>query len=286
VNDSIWEALLGVEARITYVNAGGIRTRALVAGSGPPLIFLHGNMGHLETFYRNIRAHAEHFTVYAIDMVGHGFSAKPLDRDYLPPTYAEHVRDFCDAVGAQKVAISGESLGGWVAGWFAQAYPERTAALVLNTAGGLSAYPEVMDRIKRLNRAAIANPTTETVRTRLESLMFDKSVVSDELIAIRRAIYALPEMRDVLERILVLQDMDTRQKYMLTADQLAKVTAPTCVIWTTHDPTAPVSVGEKYQSLIRGAKMHVMENCGHWPQFEDTETFNRIHIGFLREALA
>ncbi len=286
MKDTIWEALLGVEARIEYVNAGGIRTRALIAGSGPPLIFLHGNMGHLETFYRNIRAHAEHFTVHSIDMVGHGFSAKPLDRDYLPPTYAEHVRDFADAIGAKKVAISGESLGGWVAGWFAQAYPERTQALVLNTAGGLSAYPEVMDRIKRLNRAAVANPTTETVRTRLESLMFDKSVVTDELIAIRREIYALPEMAAVLERILVLQDMETRQKYMLTEAQLAKITAPTCVIWTTHDPTAPVSVGEKYQSLIRGAKLHVMENCGHWPQFEDTPTFNKIHIDFLREAWA
>jgi 2-hydroxy-6-oxonona-2,4-dienedioate hydrolase len=116
--------------------------------------------------------------------------------------------------------------------------------------------------------------------------MYDKSVVSDELIEIRRTIYALPEMRDVLERILVLQDMDTRQQNMLTAEHLARIKAPACVIWTTHDPTAPVSVGEKYASLIAGAKLHVMENCGHWPQFEDTPTFNRIHIDFLREALA
>lgn len=267
------------------VEVEGRRVGITTTGDGPPVVLLHG-IGRDRGDWRRIAPTlAEHFTVHAIDMVGHGFSDKPLDRDYIPPMYAAFVRDFADAIGAERIALSGESLGGWVAAWFAQAYPERISALVLNTAGGLSAYPEVMDRIKRLNRAAIANPTTETVRTRLESLMFDKSVVSDELIAVRRAIYALPATRDVLERILVLQDMDTRRTYMLTAEHLARIAAPTCVIWTTHDPTAPVSVGERYAALIAGARLHVMENCGHWPQFEDTPTFDAIHIGFLREAL-
>ena len=57
--------------------------------------------------------------------------------------------------------------------------------------------------------------------------------------------------------------------------------APTLVLWTTHDPTASVAVGEELAAAIPGSQFVVMEDCGHWPQFEDPETFNRIHIDFL-----
>lgn len=60
------------------------------------------------------------------------------------------------------------------------------------------------------------------------------------------------------------------------------IKAPTLVLWTDRDPTAPVETGEKLSAAIPGSKFIVMEGCGHWPQFEDHETFNRIHIDFLK----
>jgi 2-hydroxy-6-oxonona-2,4-dienedioate hydrolase len=53
------------------------------------------------------------------------------------------------------------------------------------------------------------------------------------------------------------------------------------VLWTTHDPTAPASVGEEIASHIPGSRFILMQNCGHWPQFEDAATFNRVHLDFL-----
>jgi 2-hydroxy-6-oxonona-2,4-dienedioate hydrolase len=53
------------------------------------------------------------------------------------------------------------------------------------------------------------------------------------------------------------------------------------VLWTTKDPSGPVTEAQRIASLIPGAKLAVMENCGHWPQYEDTETFNKIHLDFL-----
>ena len=53
------------------------------------------------------------------------------------------------------------------------------------------------------------------------------------------------------------------------------------MLWTTHDPTASVEVGRRLAGLIPGAEFVVMEDCGHWPQYEDAETFNRIHLDFL-----
>ena len=67
----------------------------------------------------------------------------------------------------------------------------------------------------------------------------------------------------------------------MTAEQWASIAVPTLVLWTSHDPTAKVEIGADLAALIPGAKFVVMQDCGHWPQFEDPATFNRIHIEFL-----
>jgi 2-hydroxy-6-oxonona-2,4-dienedioate hydrolase len=76
--------------------------------------------------------------------------------------------------------------------------------------------------------------------------------------------------------------METRLKNALTPERLQRITAPTLVLWTTHDPTAPPSVGRKFCDHIADSRFALMENCGHWPQFEKPEEFNHIQIEFLR----
>jgi 2-hydroxy-6-oxonona-2,4-dienedioate hydrolase len=71
---------------------------------------------------------------------------------------------------------------------------------------------------------------------------------------------------------------------MLDNDDLGAIAAPALVIWTDHDPTGAVEVGERFAEFIPDARLIVMEHCGHWPQFEDPATFNRVHIDFLRGA--
>jgi 2-hydroxy-6-oxonona-2,4-dienedioate hydrolase len=61
----------------------------------------------------------------------------------------------------------------------------------------------------------------------------------------------------------------------------ARIEAPTLVLWTTHDPGSTVEVGERLACGIRGARFVVMDRCGHWPQFEDAQTFNRLQLEFL-----
>src|SRR3546814_13360613 len=79
------------------------------------------------------------------------------------------------ALGRDKAHISGESLGGWVAAHMAIHHPEKVDRIVLNTAGGWTAHPPVMERIKALSTAAPENPTWEAIRSRLEFLMHDRS---------------------------------------------------------------------------------------------------------------
>ena len=279
---SIWTDLTRVPFTQGYLDAGGVRTRYLAAGDEdkPLLILIHGTGGHAEAYSRNLAAHAEHFRTYAIDLVGHGWSDKPK-LDYEIADYAKHVINVIKALGHKKAHVSGESLGGWVAGWMAVHHPEWLDRTVLNTAGGWTAYPEVMERIKRLTMEAVNDPSPERIRTRLEFLMHDHSKVNDDLVEVRRAIYAQPGYADIMERILCLQEMDIRQRNMFSSEDSAKINTPTLVLWTSHDPTAAPEEGRKIADAIPDARFEVMNECGHWPQFEDPETFNRIHIDFL-----
>src|SRR6266404_5844826 len=171
MSSSAWVEMLGGE--VCYFDAGGIRTRCLHAGSGEPLILLHGMGGHAEAYIKNIMPLAGRFHVYAIDMIGHGYTDKPEIR-YGIPEFVDHVRKFMKAIGASKAHIEGESLGGWVAAWLAMEHPEQVSSLILNTNAGLKitdqspeAEAQAVARLQKLTREALADPTRETVRRRL-----------------------------------------------------------------------------------------------------------------------
>ncbi len=139
-----------------------------------------------------------------------------------------------------------------------------------------------MARIKELSQRAADSPTWDFIKARLEWLMADKAVVTDDLVATRQAIYAADGFAQAMRNALVLQEMEIRKRNLLTDADWALIKAPTLVLWTTHDPTNPVDEGRRLASLIPGAGFVVMEHCGHWPQFEDADTFNRVHIAFLQ----
>jgi 2-hydroxy-6-oxonona-2,4-dienedioate hydrolase len=280
--NTLWSQLAQGEFTLSYVDVGGIRTRCLSAGTshGTPLLFLHGSGGHLEAYQRNILPHARHLRVFAIDMLGHGFTDKP-DHDYEIDHYVDHIAGFCDAMHLDKIFLSGESLGGWVAARMAIRCPERIAKLVLNTAGGLTADPVVMERLRALSMNAVRNPDRDAVRKRLEWLMRNPRVVTEDLVEMRLRVYSQPGAEKMMEHIMCLQLMEVRQRNMIAVPDLRRIQAPTLVVWTSHDPTGKVEVGETFAREIPNARLVVMENCGHWPQYEDAATFNRIHLEFL-----
>jgi 2-hydroxy-6-oxonona-2,4-dienedioate hydrolase len=283
---SIWSDLQGVPFEQGYFDAGGVRTRYLHAGSPdkPTLVFLHGTGGHAEAYVRNLAAHAEFFSTWAIDLAGHGYTGwagHPLEI----ADYTQHLIDSLKAIGVSRAHVSGESLGGWVAARVAIDHPELIDRLVLNTAGGSQADPAVMERIRTLSMAAAEQPDWETVKARILWLMADKSANYDDVIAARQRIYQQPGFAGSMADIMALQDPVIRSRNILTAGDYARIDAPTLVLWTTHDPTATVAEGRRIASMIAGARFQLMEDCGHWPQYEDPETFNRIHLGFLRGLL-
>lgn len=279
---SLWADFRHTAFSQGWLDARGYRTRYLHAGDAgkPPLLLLHGVGGHAEAYARNLAAHARYFDTWSIDMIGHGWSDKP-DHPLEIAHYVDHILRFMDAQGWRRAHISGESLGGWVASRLAADHPDRVDRIVLNTAGGSRAEPAVMARIKELSTRAATDPSWDFIRARLEWLMADKSSVNDDLIACRRAIYAQPGFVRAMANAMVLQDMEVRTRNLIRPEDYARIRANTLVLWTSHDPTADVTEGRRIAEMIPGAVFAVMQNCGHWPQWEDSATFDLWHINFL-----
>jgi pimeloyl-ACP methyl ester carboxylesterase len=284
--NTIWVDLLG--SKVHYVGKK-FRTRVIEAGAGEPLIMIHGIGGHAEAYSRNIPRLAQHCRPLAIDMVWHGLSSKPPFGDTMP-VYCEQLLDLMDALGLDKVSIEGESMGGHIAMYFGLHYPDKVNKLILNTAAGVD-YDEGTvqmdpargrDLLRQRSLDAVNNPTEETIRKRLEWLMARPDRVTDELVALRQAIYSEPETRRALTDVFTYAfGAPEAAKYQLTPADLKNLKAPTLVLWSDENPGSGDNVGRRLASLIPGAEYYCMVDAAHWPQWEHPEDHDQRVLQFL-----
>jgi 2-hydroxy-6-oxonona-2,4-dienedioate hydrolase len=285
---SIWTDLSAVSFEQRFRDVKGVRTRSVEAGDGDVLVLLHGTGGHAEAYMRNMKRHSSHFRTVALDMVGHGYSDAP-DIEYSMDDYVEHLKDFADTIGAEKISISGESLGGMVAAHFAIRYPERTRRIVMNT--GLLMNRVENDRVGlrdllERTRKATGELTREAVRARLAWLMHTpETSVTEELVDIRHAIYSQPGRPQVMRKIMEviaggLLDDEWTAKYSNPED-LRKIECPALILWSRYNPGLQVENAAQALPYLKHGSMVVMEHSSHWPQWEEAELFDKVHIDFL-----
>ncbi|MFJ5992429.1 alpha/beta fold hydrolase [Lentzea sp. NPDC092896] len=281
---SIWGELSHVDHTVRHVDVPvrghTVRTRILQAGSGPELVLLHGTGGHLEAYARDVAGLAEDFHVTAYDMIGHGWSDLP-DLPYTIDVLSEHLVGLLDALGVEKAHLSGESLGGWVVAWVAAHFPDRVDRLVLNTPGNIANKPEVMQRMRDSTMAAVLDPSEETVRRRVEFLFHHKEMVTDELVNLRRQVYSRPGFVQAITNTLVLQDPVVRMDFAWDPAWVGKVAAPTLLLWTSHDPTGGLDEADMLLGWLPDARLHVIDDAGHWPQWEKVSEFLDTHRTWL-----
>lgn len=285
---SYWEAMLGGSVR--YYDVQGVHTRVLEAGSGTPIVMLHGAGGHAENFVYNAVPLAQAGHVYALDMLGHGMNSRPA-ANYTMDGLLEHVEAFIDSLGAKRVTLMGLSLGSLLATWIAIRKNVDVARLVLTTTFGYNTTgksdQEITDafgRVRDNNRAAFASTDTETIRKRMTPLVHTKELISDEMIGVRQQAYRIPGAAESMGA--VVDDLYARRfDLVLTPERLHAVDADAFVVWGRHNPT-PVEEAEAAVKAMPHASLLVLEKSGHWPHIEEMDAYNAAVLRYLTGQVA
>lgn len=283
---SIWGHLMRTSFRQGWVDAGGISTRYVQAGppDAPALVMLHGTGSSWECFCANLEAHACEYNCFALDMVGSGFTDKP-DHDYEIPVYVDHVRRFMDAVGVEKASFMGVSLGAWVSAQFALTYPEMVGTLTLLAPSGRIANRETMGRTRGVRTRAVDDPSWENIKPVFNSILYREEDRIPDIIAVRQAVYRLPEMKRAMDHILCLQQEDIRPRNLIADTDWQRIRARTLIILAPDDAADYYQTGLAISKLIPAAQTFEIRGVKHWAQFENPTLFNRIHLAFLNGEL-
>src|SRR5256714_482290 len=253
------------------------------AGWGPVIVRIHGITGSSQTWEHVIEPLAEHYTVVAPDLLGHGESAKPRG-DYSLGAYASGIRDLIAAIGHDRATIVGHSLGGGVAMQMAYQFPERCERLVLVSSGGLGREVHLM------LRAAVL-PGSELVLPLLASSRVLSASAAIGSFFTRLGMRAGPDLEELWRGFSSLNDVGARAAFIHTLRGIVdpggqRVNAtdrlylaermPTMLLWGERDPIIPVEHGRAAQELIPGCRFEAFPGAGHFPPRTDPRAFVRV----------
>ncbi len=272
------------------VELHGHRVGYQAAGTGPPLVLLHGITSTSDAWRNVMPRLAERYTVIAPDMIGHGRSAKPRG-DYSLGAYAAGVRDLLAVLGFERCTVVGHSLGGGIAMQFAYLFPEYVERMALISSGGLGR------EVHPLLRAATL-PGSEWV---LPLLAREWSVNAGEAVrsvAARLGLEASPDLAEFARGYASLVEEGATDAFLHTmrsvigpdgqrvsaldrlylADQL-----PTLIVWGSDDPVVPVEHGRNAHRIVAHSRYVEIEGSGHWPMLDAPDRIVRELTAFIEE---
>jgi pimeloyl-ACP methyl ester carboxylesterase len=261
-----------------------------VAGSGPPLLLVHGMAGSSSTWRYVMPELARDHTVLAPDLPGHGRSAKGRG-DYSLGSLATSLRDLLVALDIERVTIVGQSLGGGVAMQFAYQYPERCDRLVLVSSGGLGQDVHLLLR-------ALSFPGTEyLLALGCASPLRD---AGDAIAGVLARVGLRPQARieEMWRAYASLADGETRQAFLRTLRSVVDASGqcvsatdrlyltsvmPTLIVWGDADRIIPVAHAHAAHDAMPGSRLEIFPGAGHFPHCEAPEHFVDVLRSFVRE---
>jgi pimeloyl-ACP methyl ester carboxylesterase len=258
----------------TFIEVAGMQVH--LRDEGPrtdpvPIVLLHGTSASLHTWEGWARALKDQRRVIRMDLPGFALTGPNRQDDYSIDTYVLFVRAFLDKLGLERVVLGGNSLGGQIAWATAAKMPERVERLILVDASG---YP--LDSIKDqrvpigfrlmgipgLRLLAQHTLPRGVIESSVRNVYGDPSKVTPELIDLYADMTRREGNRHALARRF-------EQGYTGDVTLLAKIKAPTLILWGSKDRLLPPEWGQRFAHDIPNAKLVMLDGLGHVPQEED-----------------
>jgi 4,5:9,10-diseco-3-hydroxy-5,9,17-trioxoandrosta-1(10),2-diene-4-oate hydrolase len=257
--------------------------------AAPTVLLLHGGgpgASAWSNFGRTLGVLGQRFHVLAVDQLGFGRSSKPTEfaRQFFAAS-ADSLAELLDVLGIERAHCVGNSLGGGTAVRLALDHPDRAGRLVLMAPGGLGLNvfaPDPTEGIKKLYAfGAPPGPSKEKLADFLRTLVFDRSMITDELVDERFEYAADPatlaSMRAMGESF---RNPGAAEEAMLWREAY-RLRQRVLLVWGREDRVNPLDGALVALKLIPRAQLHVFGGCGHWAMLEKFDEFNRLTADFL-----
>lgn len=272
--------------RAAYLDVDGIRTRYLHEGTGPAVVLLHGVGLSADTWLRNIDVLAGKYSIYAPDMVGHGYTDPvPFGNDAPHKAIVEHIVAFTEKLGLDSFVIVGSSFGAQIAALTYFAVPDRVKKLVIIGSGACfnteAEQLETFPRVYQNAMSALADPTLANFRKRMANLCYDAKSVPEEILLGQLTSAARPGMVDAYKATIDgMLNLDKARPYRIM-ERVESIRVPTLLIWGRQDTRGKYEHAVAASTRIPDCRLETFEECGHVPYIEYPDRFNDVMLRFL-----
>jgi len=265
-----------------FIRINSHQIRYFDAGSGLPLVFIHGFGASIFSWRKNLEPISKYHRVCAPDLPGFGYSDKPLDADYTIDAYADFIVQFMDKLQIKRAVLVGHSLGGGIALLTALKYPTRVQSLILLDAEAYPITPPLMLTVAKLPgiRSVIHRVIGQwVVRISLKRSYYDQALITDGLVDEYYRPFLTENGKIVL--IKVLQAMDF-EKLKELPRRYRRIRKKTLIIWGREDRISRIHLAHKLKKDLRNSMLKIIPAGGHLVQEEKPEIVNRAILDFVR----
>jgi len=273
-----------------FITIDGIKIRYLVSGNGPPILLVHGLGEFLEIWTYIITGLSQEFTVYAVDLPGHGLSKK-TGEDYTFGFSVNFVAKFIKALDLDKVNLIGHSLGGAICVGFTMNFPGKVDKLILTSSGGFTDEIPLSYRLVRLpllsnillGPAFLVNRAT--IRVGLRRQFYNPGTAPEDWFEIVSRHLKRPERKATIKNIVKSNTNIPDIEFRITHSNIFPlVEQPTLIVHGRQDKLIPIENALNAKKLIPHASLEVLDECGHHPQIEKAQEFNELVLSFLKSS--
>lgn len=279
-----------LELRAATAVLHGHRVSYRTAGEGPVILLIHGITGDSRQWNDIIPQLADHYTVVAPDLLGHGQSSKPRG-DYSLGAYAVSLRDLLIVLGHRRATVVGHSLGGGIAMQFSYEYPVFCERLVLVDSGGLGKEVHPLLRAASLPGAELVLPLLAHSRVHSVGEAVGQALgrlgleLGHDMAEMTRGYASLSDAearRAFLHTVRAVIDLGGQRVDATDRLYLAQM-IPTLILWGRRDPLIPVEHAAVAHRGIPGSRVEIFDDAGHFPHVEEPVRFARLLMDFMED---
>jgi pimeloyl-ACP methyl ester carboxylesterase len=256
-----------------FIQIDGHKIRYLESGnSKKTLVLIHGLGASAERWSQVIPIFAEQFRVVVPDLIGFGYSDKPLV-DYTPEFFLDFLEKFFVESKIDRPNIIGSSLGGQLSAEYASSHSQNIEKLVLvSPAGAMKQSTPALDAYIM----AALYPNDQSAKNAFEMMEASGEDIEDEIVSGFVERMRLPNAKlAFMSTILGLKNSE------LITSKLPSISVPTLIIWGANDPVIPINYADDFVSSIQDCRFFRMDGCGHTPYVQDPNVFASKVLEFL-----